>query len=568
MFCPSCGTQNPDGSKFCAGCGGALTPASAPQQEPVQPVQEQTYVPQNEPVQQTAPVSVEETAKPEKEKVDFLAAARSALKDLLGILNPIIDKVKPILLKNKLLTLGIAGAVVALLIFGVVMGVIMGSDNGFIEAEHSLVVGSDNEHIVIIYDGKLIETNIEDNGYSAQYNMDYSNCIFLTDEEELYIFNGKNVTKVADDVVHCLFSNEGEGILYMTEEGDNASLHLYDVSKKKKVEITNEADDLESAYISPDGESVLYTIDDGDEYKVMYYEGGDSIRICSGDYVGLGLSNDGDQIYVAEESYSVTLYCYDTKGNKEKLGEEVTGIAFNADLTQILFYRDGKTYISTKGKEAVKISNSRVTPLLTDNAVSFYWTDYNCYPVEDLYDRVYTGRDSSSRRCAWYIDENVDKSCKLATDVSSITYDASAEYLYYLDKNDNLMVLEISDCDKAADKAVMLASDVDGFIVTSDRDLVYYASDDTLYSANGKNGRSKRTVCNDEVDDVALSADDVLFYLVDGDLYATSNGKAGDRVLSDVENVEQYVDMVLAGNDDELYISTGSKKLKKILTFQ
>lgn len=38
MFCPKCGTQNPDGSKFCSGCGQPLAPASqsasAPQPAP------------------------------------------------------------------------------------------------------------------------------------------------------------------------------------------------------------------------------------------------------------------------------------------------------------------------------------------------------------------------------------------------------------------------------------------------------------------------------------------------------------------------------------------------------
>lgn len=34
MFCPKCGTQNPDGSKFCSGCGQPLAPASQPASAP------------------------------------------------------------------------------------------------------------------------------------------------------------------------------------------------------------------------------------------------------------------------------------------------------------------------------------------------------------------------------------------------------------------------------------------------------------------------------------------------------------------------------------------------------
>ena len=37
-FCQQCGTQNPDGSRFCTGCGADLTAQAAPQQAaPVNP---------------------------------------------------------------------------------------------------------------------------------------------------------------------------------------------------------------------------------------------------------------------------------------------------------------------------------------------------------------------------------------------------------------------------------------------------------------------------------------------------------------------------------------------------
>lgn len=44
MFCSKCGTQNPDGGMFCAGCGAALTDNNAAQQaqqvQPAQPAQQ------------------------------------------------------------------------------------------------------------------------------------------------------------------------------------------------------------------------------------------------------------------------------------------------------------------------------------------------------------------------------------------------------------------------------------------------------------------------------------------------------------------------------------------------
>ena len=43
MFCPNCGTQNAEGTAFCAGCGANLNAKQAPVQQPVyqQPVYQQ-----------------------------------------------------------------------------------------------------------------------------------------------------------------------------------------------------------------------------------------------------------------------------------------------------------------------------------------------------------------------------------------------------------------------------------------------------------------------------------------------------------------------------------------------
>lgn len=48
MFCPKCGTQNPDGAKFCGGCGAAINaPAQAqyPPQQVAQPATQQAAIP-------------------------------------------------------------------------------------------------------------------------------------------------------------------------------------------------------------------------------------------------------------------------------------------------------------------------------------------------------------------------------------------------------------------------------------------------------------------------------------------------------------------------------------------
>ena len=46
MFCPRCGTDNPDDAKFCGSCGASLPVAPAPQPPPPPPAQPPVVQPQ------------------------------------------------------------------------------------------------------------------------------------------------------------------------------------------------------------------------------------------------------------------------------------------------------------------------------------------------------------------------------------------------------------------------------------------------------------------------------------------------------------------------------------------
>jgi hypothetical protein len=127
-------------------------------------------------------------------------------------------------------------------------------------------------------------------------------------------------------------------------------------------------------------------------------------------------------------------------------------------------------------------------------------------------------------------------------------------------------MIKISDGEKASDRYITLAEDIDSFWVTSDRKYVYYTSDDCLYSVNGKKGGKPTTVCNDEIEDAAMNGKDVFYYILDGDLYATKNGKKGSKVLGDITSLSSTLTgIVYAENEDTLYVSTGSKKPKKLM---
>lgn len=420
---------------------------------------------------------------------------------------------------------------------------------------------------------------------------------------DLYVLNGKKVQKVAEDVVSYDMSVTGKSIAYMTRndrdaefEPETYTLNLYTVGNKKTAKVSSDVGKT-TVELSPDGKSVAYFEGDFEinaeekeytaEYELMLYSGKKSTKITDKEVRLAGISNGGKYIYAiriekkenADTEY--TLYCYNNKGEGTKIKAVDTDYEFfmNKDHTQILFYNEGKTYIANKNKEPIRAS-SKVIRLMTPDTAKYVTNSYT-YPVKSLFDQIYICSDREATALgytytydAYLIKKNPEKNKRLIANAASIAMDDSAEYLYYTTKSDDLKCAKISDGDKAATKAKEIAQDVDSFLVTSNRKLVYFISDDNLYCVNGKKGGKAKTVySDDDVVDFALSKNNVLFYLVKdkkdddyGDLYVTSNSKKGKLVESDIEGVGAgYTGIIYAESKDTLFVSTGSKKLNSVL---
>lgn len=575
MNCPNCGTVNPDASKFCVGCGASLAAQQpvpqAPEANVQQPVYEQPVYDQNAYVPQEAP------AQKEGSKVNV-----GQIKDqLVETVKPIIEKVKPIFTNKKVL-IGIAAGIAVFVVLSVIL-TILGSDTGFTQAKQYISVYNveEGEYSVIVNNKVLsdtIESEEDFDDSDVRMNIDGKVAAILTGDDELFVVNGKKLKQVSEDVRSYQLSVGGDYIAYATrgEDDEKTALSLYQVSNGKTNEIT---DDLGGSYrISPDGKSVAYFETDDDETELMLYKGKKSSGITDDKNTSLlGLSNNGKFIYVTvkdEEKDERILYAYDTKGEREKLGTYDGSYMFNEDHTQILFTNeDGKSYISSKGKEAVKVSSSTMY-LLMPQGCNSYFADGSTYPVDDLFDNTYItdisfDEDYNYSCELWLIKKNTDKSVKLASDVSDATLDESCEYIYYVKDHKKLCVAKIADGERASDRAKTLVNDpIDSFVVTSDRKLVYYVDGDTLYSVSGKSASTPKRI-NDDLEDgasVYITEKDVALYIVDDDLHACTNGKKGKKVLSDVEGVIPAPNgFVYAGNEDTIYVSNGSKKFKKLL---
>lgn len=561
MFCKSCGKELPDGAKFCGACGTSTAGQAAPQTEaaPVAPMETpvvETPVAET-PVQETAP------------KGDIKQIVKERLLELVNI-------VKPYAQKFKLQLVGGAALVVWLMAIAIVVALFT-AGNGYIAAENGIIANVVDEEVVVLWNNKVVNTDIEADFLIKQStNLDGTVFAGLTDNGILFVARKAKVAVVAEDVVYFNMSASGNGLAYVTEDGDDCELKLYSVKNKKSTMVDDEyskyAATLFGMELSPDGKSLAYyeLNEDGDA-TLMYFSGKKSIKITSNEVDLIGLSNGGKFIYVLSENDDGenVLNSYNTKGKRTKINTcSGTRFFFNDDHTQILFTNDGKTYISTKAKEAKKIVSGTARLLLTNDSNSFsgvFSSHATTYPVEDLYDHVYTVT-SDGKTNLWHV-KSAKKVIKLASNVYNYQLDADAEYVYYTDKNDDLSVLKISHGEKAADKAKELADEVDRYVVTSNRKTVYYLSDDALYSCNAKNGRAKKEIASDDLGgNLAITAKNVVFYAYDGDLYACSNGRTGKNILSDPVNLYQCKNgVVYVMDEDSIYVTTGAAKLKKLL---
>lgn len=624
MLCPKCGSELTPNAKFCITCG-ATVEAAAPVAAPVEPYAAPAE-PMNNYEQNEAPADTAEAPKKEGFKIDVDAVKEQ----LIETLKPITNVLKPIFAK-KAVRFGVLGGFALLIVLGIVIGILT-SGNGFVARSQTTTIEFVEDELKIIVNGKLLKDTIkvdyrvdedgetlkDDKGnkmycsYTSSSNMDGKvTAVWVYDlvypEDSwtpyqcgtLYVINGKKVQKVAEDVTSYEMSVSGKGIGYTTrneaEEDDEFTtytLNLYTVGNKKTTKISKDVvlDDDISYALAPNGKSVAFY--EGDlndeeeiEYTLMYSNGKNTDKITSKETKLLGLSNNGKYIYAirtdrdeTDEGTEITrtVYCYNTKGEGNKLNkvDAYSNYSFNKDHTQIIFYYEGKTYIATKNKEAVRASSKSVYMITPGNAGNFK----NTYPVSDLYNHVYVDTEievsikdfteiTTYSYDAWMIKKNSDKNQKLINNATGYPrMDFSGEYLYYLYDGDELRCAKISDGEKATDKYVKIAEDVDSYTVSPDRKFVYFSSDDTLYSVNGKKGGKTTTVCDDEVTDMSMSTKGVLYYITEGELYATSNGKKGTKLLSDIESVTSYVNGVtIAESKEAMYVSTGSKKLKKLM---
>ncbi len=566
MFCTKCGAQIEDGAKFCTSCGQRLEESAAP--APAQAPAAEAPA-QESPVQETAPAA-EAVPTEKKDTVGELVIKAKAL------WATVVEKVKPALKKaddkaGEVLgdkkNYAYAGVLVllGLILTVAVIAAIIPDGNGFVTFNEVQVVDYD-EVVYIIGEGKLtkIKTDAEAaSGFKA--SIDGESIVFKYDGA-LYAVNGKKAKAFAEDVSDYTLSLYGDSVVYTVVDGLETTYYYAKVGGKSVEIFQNEIDLTDGAIlgsyvISPDGKSVAYTVTEGLDTDLYYFNGKKSEKVAGCDGKVIGMSNGGKYIYAYEidEDLSAKLFVYNKNGKREKIDSTDSRFAFNLDCTEIMYVSNGKSYISVKGKEGVKVAGDKLSLLLPRYTASYSIGSATVYPIDSLYGHVYTAGST-----AYFVAKKESKNVKLVKTDGSFMLDDSAEFLYYFD-DEMLMCLQISKGERAKDKAKEIAEDVESFVLSSDRKYLYYVSDEELLVVNGKKGGKAKTIESDDVSSrIVISNDDYVYYYCDDALCAAKGRSRGKAVMEDAQCMT-LGGYVYVGDDDTMYAARGKSKPKKLI---
>ena len=129
--------------------------------------------------------------------------------------------------------------VLLLLVLSAILSIAHQRQEHILHYEQNIEVLSFKEKLFVAVDDALLDTAIQAGKcQKLSTSIDGNIAAFLTDSKELYMVNGRNLRKIADDVLHFEISSSGEGIAFAQKYVKQNALTLYDLAEETRKEIT------------------------------------------------------------------------------------------------------------------------------------------------------------------------------------------------------------------------------------------------------------------------------------------------------------------------------------------
>ena len=393
----------------------------------------------------------------------------------------------------------------------------------YVQCEGYITHVQNGDHLSILMDDKVLDTQHPfDTFQSLTVNLDGTAAILLAENGILSYICEDGITQLSGDVIRCVLSVNGDGVAYMTGDGDlwlyrhstgqpelvvQTTLGIADESSSE-ILIKRPITVSQSFVISPDGASVACLIQNDVflpssalvPYILHRYQDGTLVKMesdltCYLSTELLSISDEGC-VYLLNAD---TLHAIDPAGTQTELGHpgsRTVLVYLNADHTQLIYHANDSTFLSVNGQPGTAISEDYLNPIapaLCNAFQSGYYT-VTC-PHASFLDQVYLSLssdsmfDSSLTRSLHHIDAH-GGDMVLASGISSAYWTASGNTVFYTHADKLLRV------DLPTGTITTIASQVRNFIVSNDGKNLYYVSvNGTLYTCDPADGSDARPIC-------------------------------------------------------------------------
>ena len=568
MFCANCGTKNEDGAMFCANCGAKLevAPAApvAPVAEAAAPVVEAAapVVEAAAPVVEAAAPVVEAVAPVVEAAAPVVEAATPVVEPVAPAATPVAEVVPPVTpaapvqtpaqdapkaaekkekkaggFKPLYAIIGGVAAVIVIALIVVIAVVAGGSKSGnskrtaYIYSYYSV----EDEETLFTYNNSVIDFKLDSEDVSVVSRSADGSVVLIYDDEEdsLYVVNKNGGKLVSEDVYFADLSYDGSTVAYVDEDED---LYLYTVKNGKITKVSEDV--VDSPVLSPSGSAVAYLVDDDDDNVLYVYTGKKEYRL-SKNVKPLGLNDKANLIYYTDD-YKGALYVTNLKDDSNKIASDVytyNNFYFNKDLTEIVFYTNNGTFVSSKGGDKIKLSGNTYSFLPL--AAYTYTTSYSTYRGSRIYPMAtFAGSYFTSDDAVIYVNKKWETN-KIINNAAAISVNEAMNIIYYLRSDDTLYYCALD----GKFESIKIKDDIVDFKAVNNGKAVYFLDDDdTLYYQSGK---GKATKITDDVERIYVSYDDYCFFLSDidsyeGTLYSVKGTGKKNKVHDDVYAVYTY----------------------------
>ncbi|MDR2532582.1 MAG: zinc ribbon domain-containing protein [Oscillospiraceae bacterium] len=602
IYCKSCGAEMAEVTKFCGTCGAkteeavpaAVSVASIPQPDvapvssaPVPPPAVVAAVPTPVPPPAAAaiptpvPPPAVVAAVPTPVPPPAVAPATPAF--AAATAGNAIEKIKTTKVAGmdiKKVAI-IAGAAVVALIALIVLLIALSPSQyqtfkGIVHIEQL-----DYETLMVFPHGKTgvkIIGELED----FERSLDGTKAAMLVDEDYMgYEFGytlyhiGSRVEIVAEDVRDFWLSANGNTIAYTKYEADDdaGELFLWDGGNPRK--ISNDFAlswwSMSPAYncvISPDGKTVGFVAEKSEDTLIGIIWNNGKENELGRDFIPLAVSNNARYIYYNRIStsndggttVSLNVQRGTNESTRQRLGDNAYLVAFNNDLSQVVFTRDSRSFISNKGREPVSLSGTVDGFIMPANTRESYVSGAVIYGVRSFVNTFYYNgaiiRINNSRFETDSVMRGVGYA-HLANDGKTLTYSR------------NNSIFKVNGTASNPNPIELVGDDVWNFIPTNDGSAIFFV--DSHRDLNYQRGTSRaNTIAYSFAGNLALYKGNTLFYIQENELFSSTgrNGTKINGLNADILNVYANASGVYArgldGGEYIVYRSTDGKRFTEI----